>query len=181
MLGPLRSTQRTPDVDGTDVNVLNASYIGQPYHGEVSSKYGESYVIVVARRQRRLTPSSRCHIRRSSASSSQLPHACRQQHVRPHRLLAPRRLRCPAPRVSATADAITELEPLRQPRARPSFLSLHPSPRIAARSLGRRRRHLATRPCLLLSICSCAQSSHFPPHTEFRLSLRLGRLLLLAR
>ena len=45
----LRSTQRTgtPDVDGTDVNVLNASYIGQPYHGEVSSKYGESYVIVV--------------------------------------------------------------------------------------------------------------------------------------
>lgn len=47
MLGPLRSTQRTPDVDGTDVNVLNASYIGQPYHGEVSSKYGESYVIVV--------------------------------------------------------------------------------------------------------------------------------------
>jgi hypothetical protein len=48
MLGPLRSTQRTPDVDGTDVNVLNASYIGQPYHGEVSSKYGESYVIVVS-------------------------------------------------------------------------------------------------------------------------------------
>ena len=35
--------QRTPDVDGTDVNVLDASYIGQPYHGEVSSgsKYGE--------------------------------------------------------------------------------------------------------------------------------------------
>ena len=31
--------QRTPDVDGTDVNVLDASYIGQPYHGEVSSEW----------------------------------------------------------------------------------------------------------------------------------------------
>ena len=31
--------QRTPDVDGTEVNVLDASYIGQPYHGEVSSEW----------------------------------------------------------------------------------------------------------------------------------------------
>ena len=30
-----RSAERGPDVDGTEVNVLDASYIGQPYHGEV--------------------------------------------------------------------------------------------------------------------------------------------------
>ena len=36
---PLLPTQRTPDVDGTDVNVLDASYIGQPYHGEVRSAW----------------------------------------------------------------------------------------------------------------------------------------------
>jgi len=35
LLVPLLSRQRTPDVDGVEVGVLDASYIGQPYHGEV--------------------------------------------------------------------------------------------------------------------------------------------------
>ena len=32
---PLLAAQRTPDVDGVEVNVLDSAYIGQPYHGEV--------------------------------------------------------------------------------------------------------------------------------------------------
>ena len=35
LLVPLLARQKTPDVDGVEVNVLDASYIGQPYHGEV--------------------------------------------------------------------------------------------------------------------------------------------------